>query len=77
MADGKSDPFLAYERMREEIEAAHAGKIALMHEEEFVGAFPDYETAINIVINRFDGKSCHVREIGVEYTGTVFSGFEE
>jgi hypothetical protein len=76
MAEARNGPFLAYERMREEIEAVHTGKIALIHEEDFVGAFPDFESAIEVVINRFDGKSCHVREIGVEYTETVFLGFE-
>lgn len=76
MAEAQSDPFLAFEQMRDEIEAMHGGKIALMHKETLVGVFPDYESAIDVVINRFDGKSCHVREIGVECTDTVFLGIE-
>jgi hypothetical protein len=64
MASLKAD-IAAFERMKAELERAHLHAWALFHEGEFIGAFPDFDAAATVAVERFDNGPYLIRQIGV------------
>jgi hypothetical protein len=54
----------AFERMQRELEAQHAGAWVLFHEGRFIGAFPDFEAAATLAVERFDDGPYLIRQVG-------------
>ncbi len=54
----------AFERMKAELEAKHLHAWALFHEGKFVDAFPDFEAAATVAVERFDESPYLIRQIG-------------
>jgi hypothetical protein len=63
MASLKKD-IAAFERMKATLEADHRREWALFHDGEFVGAFPDFETAATLAVDRFDAGPYLIRQVG-------------
>jgi hypothetical protein len=54
-----------YERHRAALERRHRGRIALLHGDELLGAFPNLDKALRAVLKRFGGpQQCLKQEIG-------------
>jgi len=75
MADLKVD-IAAFERMKPELEARHRSEWVLFHEGALVDAFPDFEAAATVAVDRFDQGPYLIRQVGAEAVqlpgGTVF-----
>lgn len=57
----------AYEaRYRADLEPAHTGKVALMHDEEVVGIYGDCESAFAAGMERYQRGEFFFQEIGAE-----------
>ena len=54
----------AYNRMRAQLEADHKGEWAVIHGEEFVGTYPDFQVAADTAVRRFGRGPYLIREIG-------------
>jgi hypothetical protein len=54
----------AYETMRADLESAHMGKWALVHERELVGIFDAFEQAAEVAVRRFGRGPYLIRQIG-------------
>jgi hypothetical protein len=54
----------AYTRMRKELEAQHRMKWVVFHKGEFEGVFPDYESAAESAVDRFDRGPYLIRQVG-------------
>ena len=62
---GKLDVEIAtYEGMQEHLEANHKGEWAVIHGEEFVGTYPDFQVAADAAVRRFGRGPYLIREIG-------------
>ena len=58
------DEIASYEQMRSELEAAHLGKWALVHERVLVGVFEDFMAAAGDAIRKFGRGPYLIRQIG-------------
>ena len=54
----------AFDRMRPELEANHLHAWALFHDAQFVGAFPDFEAAATVAVDRFGHGPYLIRQVG-------------
>jgi len=63
MADLKAD-IAAFERMRRELEAEHLHAWVLFHGGRLVDAFPDFEAAATVAVERFDQGPYLIRQVG-------------
>jgi hypothetical protein len=54
----------AFERMKAELEAKHLHAWVLFHDATFVGAFPDFEAAATVAVERFDTGPYLIRQVG-------------
>ncbi|HTI66876.1 MAG TPA: hypothetical protein VL460_04935 [Caulobacteraceae bacterium] len=54
----------AFERMQPGLEATHLHAWALFHDGAFVGAFPDFEAAATVAVERFDRGPYLIRQVG-------------
>ena len=53
-----------YDRMREELEANHRWEWVVIHGEELVGIFEDFQVAADTAVRRFGRGPFLIREIG-------------
>ena len=53
-----------YEGMQEQLEANHKGEWAVIHGEEFIGTYPDFQVAAKTAVKRFGRGPYLIREIG-------------
>ena len=53
-----------YETLRPDLEQAHKGEWALIHQEEFVGVYATFEAAGRVAVRRFGRGPYLIREIG-------------
>jgi hypothetical protein len=58
----------AFDHMKAELEAAHHNEWVLFHGGAFIDAFPDFETAATLAVERFDEGPYLIRQVGA---GTV------
>ena len=58
------DDIAAYTRRRKELEAEHAQKWVVFHQGQFEGVFPDYESAAESAVDRFDVGPYLIRQVG-------------
>jgi hypothetical protein len=65
MADLKAD-IAAFERMKPELEAHHRNEWVLFHAGRLVDAFPDFEAAATVAVDRFDRGPYLIRQVGAE-----------
>ena len=56
----------AYKAMRKDLEARHPHEWAVFHGSRFEGVFPDFESAAESAMERFDLGPYLIRQIGVE-----------
>jgi hypothetical protein len=63
MASLKAD-IAAFERMAHELEAAHRQAWVLFHDGQFIAAFPDFEAAATMAVERFDDGPYLIRQVG-------------
>jgi hypothetical protein len=63
MTDLKQD-IATYERLRSEIEAAHMGKWALVHDERLVGVFDSFSDAATEAVRLFGRGPYLIRQVG-------------
>ncbi len=63
MANLKTD-IAAFERMQRELEAEHLRAWVLFHDGQFVDAFPDFEAAATVAVERFDHGPYLIRQVG-------------
>ena len=62
---GKLDLEIAtYEGMQEQLEANHKGEWAVIHGEELVGTYPDFQVAADAAVRQFGRGPYLIREIG-------------
>lgn len=54
----------AYEEMRSNLEAAHLGKWALVHDSVLVDVFEEFDQAASIAVRRFGRGPYLIRQIG-------------
>jgi hypothetical protein len=54
----------AFEHMRPELEAKHLHAWVLFHDGAFVDAFPDFEVAATVAVERFDAGPYLIRQVG-------------
>ena len=54
----------AFEGMRPELEARHLHEWVLFQSGRFVGAFPDFEAAASLAVDRFDAGPYLIRQVG-------------
>jgi hypothetical protein len=54
----------AFDRMSADLEANHRNAWVVFHKGEFVGAFPDFETAAETAVERFDAGPYLIRQVG-------------
>lgn len=64
MAELKQE-IAAYEQMKADLEAAHLGKWALVHDEHLQGTFDSFEKAASHAIRNFGRGPYLIRQIGV------------
>ncbi len=62
----------AYDRVRPELEANHRGQWAVFHAGDFIGVYPDFESAASEAVERFDAGPYLIRQIGVEAISPPF-----
>lgn len=53
-----------YEGMQEQLEAEHKGEWAVIHGEELVGTYPDFQVAADAAVRQFGRGPYLIREIG-------------
>jgi hypothetical protein len=63
MATLKTD-IAAFERMRSELEAHHLHAWVLFRDGQFVEAFPDFESAATVAVDRFEHGGYLIRQVG-------------
>ena len=62
---GKLDVEIAtYEGMQEQLEANHKGEWVVIHGEELIGTYPDFQVAADAAVRRFGRGPYLIREIG-------------
>jgi hypothetical protein len=66
MTDLKQD-IATYERLRSELEAAHMGKWALVHDDRLVGVFPSFDAAATAAVKEFGRGPYLIRQIGAAH----------
>jgi hypothetical protein len=54
----------AFERLKGELEARHNRAWVLFHDGALVDAFPDFETAASVAVDRFDQGPYLIRQLG-------------
>jgi hypothetical protein len=54
----------AFDRMKAELETKHLHAWVLFHDGKFVDAFPDFETAATVAVERFEDDPCLIRQVG-------------
>ena len=54
----------AYKRMREYLEANHWRQWVIIHDEEFIGAYDDFQVAADQAVRRFGRGPCLLRQVG-------------
>lgn len=55
---------VAFDRMRSELEANHRGEWVVFYAGHFEGAFPDFESAAEDAVERFDEGPYLIRQVG-------------
>lgn len=63
MASLKKD-IAAFDRMRAELEAQHLHEWVLFRDGKFVDAFPDFDAAATMAVERFDQGPYLIRQVG-------------
>jgi hypothetical protein len=58
------DDIAAYDQIREELEARHMGKWALLHERHLIETFDSFESAAEAAVERFGRGPYLIRQIG-------------
>ena len=59
-----SQEIAAYDRMRDVLEVDHFGKWVVVHDEELVGAYGDFEDAAEDAVRRFGRGPYLIRRVG-------------
>ena len=54
----------AYKRMSEYLEANHWRQWVIIHDEELIGAFDDFQVAADQAVRRFGRGPCLLRQVG-------------
>jgi len=65
MASLKAD-IAAFERLKPELEAQHPNEWVLFHAGQLIDAFPDFEAAATVAVDRFDRGPFLIRQVGAE-----------
>jgi hypothetical protein len=60
------DDIAAYDRVRPELEAKHAGAWVLVHAGRLIGVFPVFESAASQAVEQFGAGPYLIRQVGVE-----------
>lgn len=58
------DDIAAFERMRRDLEAGHLREWVVFYKGAFEGVFPDFETAAESALERFDRGPYLIRQVG-------------
>jgi hypothetical protein len=58
------DDIAAFDRMKADLEREHLNEWVLFHHGEFVDAFPDFESAAAVAVERFDAGPYLIRQVG-------------
>jgi hypothetical protein len=58
------DDIAAFDRMGAYLKANHDNAWVVFHGGEFIGAFPDFETAAETAVERFDTGPYLIRQVG-------------
>lgn len=58
------DNIAAFDRMKVELEASHANEWVVFYRGDFVGAYPDFETAASTAVELFDVGPYLIRQVG-------------
>ena len=58
------DEIAVYEAMRQDLEAKHMGKWALLYEKKLVGTFDSFEEAAEVAVEEFGRGPYLIRQIG-------------
>jgi hypothetical protein len=58
------DEIAAYERMHADLEAAHLGEWAVVHDEELIGTYTSFDAAARVAVQRFGRGPYLIRQIG-------------
>ena len=56
----------AFDRMKAELEARHRNEWVLFHDGQLINAFPDFDSAATVAIERFDHGPYLIRQVGAE-----------
>jgi hypothetical protein len=56
----------AFDRMKAELEDKHFHEWVVFHRGEFEGAFPDFEAAASMAVERFDTGPYLIRQVGAQ-----------
>ncbi len=59
---------IAYDLMREELEADHKGEWVLVHDQQLIGTYETFQEAASVATRRFGRGPYLIREIGVDST---------
>lgn len=62
---GLRDEIAAYEAMRADLESAHLGEWAVVHDQELIGTYPSFDLAARDAVQRFGRGPYLIRQIGV------------
>ena len=54
----------AYNRMREHLEANHNREWVVIHDEELIGTYEDFQDAAKTAVKRFGRGPCLIRQVG-------------
>jgi hypothetical protein len=58
------DDIAAFERMRKDLEAKHLKEWVVFHKGQFEGIFPNFESAAESAVERFDRGPYLIRQVG-------------
>jgi hypothetical protein len=58
------DDIAAFDRMRPELDKKHRGEWVLFHGGQFIAAFPDFESAAERAVERFEEGPYLIRQVG-------------
>lgn len=58
------DDIAAFDRMRVELETKHPDAWVIFHHGRFIDAFPDFESAASVAVDRFDAGPYLIRQVG-------------
>lgn len=58
------DDIAAFEQMRKDLEARHLKAWVVFHQGRFEGVFPDFESAAESALDRFDRGPYLIRQVG-------------